>query len=280
MKKLILILVSILAYQSTIAQDVIQQNDGKRLKVKITELADGYVKFYHFEDPDKVEIKMNRSLIKEIKFEYGRKEQTIEPGLNEAYFVNDKRNNIKLNFLGIAGGSTILSYERGLNPFSSVEGSVKLHGVGVGDEAKNKSGFGIEGAYKMKFGKLFGKGDYRPKHLLNGFYLKPGLGFSAAKTKVWVGSSYNTVTNTTTNIYSDKEYNYFHGGLDIGKQWILNNKLSLEPYAGLHYYGGKNEEKDSPCQSCAEQFSISDGNMSGSRNSAGRFGINIGYLFK
>lgn len=265
MKKLVLILISIFAYQATIAQDVIEQNDGKKIKVKVTELADDYVKFYHYEDPNQVEIKMNRSLIKEIEFEYGRKEETVDPGLNEAYFVNDNRNNIKLNFTGIAAGSTILSYERGLDPFSSVEGSLKFHGAGVGYEAENKSGFGIEAAYKVKFGKLFGKNDYRPKHLLAGFFLKPAIGFSSVKDKY---------ENSSDKV----SYNYVHGGIDLGKQWILNNRLSLEPYFGLHYYGGK-FDKDDTCERCDDDFYILDGNMSGAENTAGRFGLNVGYVF-
>lgn len=273
MKKL-LSLVFIFCTASTIlAQDIITQNDGQKSEVKITELSDDYVKFYHIGDPSKVEIKMNRSLIKEIEFEYGRKEETVQPGLNESYFVNDHKNNIKLNFTAIANESTILTYERGIDPSSSWEGSIKLHGVGVEQvENRDKSGFGIEGAYKVKFGKLFGKNDYRPKHLLAGFSLKPTLGFSTVKEEipVWLNG---------TQYKATRKYNYIHGGIDIGKQWILNNILSLEPYLGLNYYGGSDNRDKTSCETCDRDFSIDDGNMGGANNTAGRFGINIGFTF-
>lgn len=254
------------------AQDIITQNDGTKIDAKITELADDYVKFYHSNDPSKVEIKMNRSLIKEIEFEYGRKEATVQPGLNEAYFVNDHINNIKINFTAIANDATILSYERGIDPSSSFEGSLKLHGLGVADEIEDKSGFGLEGAYKVKFGKLFNKSDYRPKHLLAGFFLKPTIGFSALKAEkqIWLNG---------LQVKSTRKYNYVHGGIDIGKQWILNNTLSLEPYLGLNYYGGSDKRDRTSCETCDRDFDIADGNMGGTNNTAGRFGINLGFTF-
>ena len=67
------------------SQDIITQKNGEEIEVKITELGDDFVKFYYLEDPDQVEITMNRSLIRTIEFEYGRKEVEVQPGVDESY---------------------------------------------------------------------------------------------------------------------------------------------------------------------------------------------------
>lgn len=256
------------------AQDIITQKNGETIEVKIIELADDFVKFYHFKDPNKVEIVMNRSLIREIEFEYGRKEKEVEPGLDESYFVDDKHRNIKVNFLGLALGSTILTYEQAIDPKSSWEVVGKIHGAGVGYEAIGKSGLGIEANYKVKFGSLFNRNSYRPSHILEGVFLRPGIGYSQY-----------TIKNDEER-YGDElgDYSYFHGGLDIGKQWILNNQLSLELFGGLHLWGGDfDKSEDNTCESCTYYY-VADGNMAGNSgengSAAGRFGIQVGYVFK
>jgi len=250
------------------AQDIIKQKNGEELEVRIVELADDYVIYYHFEDPNEVQVKMNRSLIREVEFEYGRKETEVTPGADESYYVDDKRNNLKLNFSAIANTASILTYERAIDSKSSWEASIAAHGLGVNNE-EERSGFGMNAAYKLKFGGLFKKDDYRPAHLLHGGYLRPNLGFNSISfdNPTWLFDEY-------------EKYSYLHGGFDIGKEWILNNTLSLDLYGGFHYYGGTFTQIDNPsCESCETYEDINDGNLSGSSNVAAKYGLQIGFLF-
>lgn len=250
------------------AQDIIKQKNGDELEVRIIEQADDYIVYYHINDPNKVEVKMNRSLIREIRYEYGRKETEVAPGLDESYFVDDRKNNIKLNFSSIANNSTILGYERAIDHKSSWEAYLAIHSLGVEqDEYDERSGFGLNAAYKLKFGGLFKKDDYRPAHVLHGTYLRPNIGF-------------NSVDYDMESIDGYDKYSYVHGGLDLGKQWILNNTLSLDIFGGLHYYGGSfTEASTSPNEFNFFNEQIDDGNLTGGGNVAGKYGLQIGFLF-
>jgi len=251
------------------AQDTIEQKNGDVLKVKIVELADDYVKFYHFEDPDQVEIVMNRSLIREIDFEYGRTEKEVDPGQNESYFVDDKQNNILVNFTSIATRTGLIGYEHSLNPNSSIGGGVKIHGLGAQTGFyDNKSGFGIEANYKVKTGTIFKKGDYRPNHLLQGFYLRPDIGFTSVDFDNDSGS------------LSSENYSYLYGGFDFGNQWVFNNTLTLDIYTGINFYGGTNEITNGSGEVFENQFlDIRDGNIAGAEGVGARYGLQLGFLF-
>lgn len=270
MKQLFLLIILSLTAKVGFSQDIIKQKNGEKMEVKIVELADDYVKFYYYEDPDKVEIVMNRSLIREIEFEYGRKEEEITPGLDESYFVDDKRNNVLVNFTAIASQTGMVGYERSLNPNSSVGGAIKIHGAGAQTGYyDNKSGFGAEVNYKVKTGNIFKKNDYRPNHLLQGFYLRPNLGFSNAEFDDDQDSFY----------YGGSEkYTYVHGGFDFGNQWIFNNILSLDIYTGINFFGGSYEEEFNG-EVYDSYPTIRDGNMAGDSNVAVRYGLQLGFLF-
>ncbi len=276
MKNLIIaVFLSIIANLS-FGQDIITEKNGDQLKVKIIKMSEQTVSFYYYDDPEKIEVTMNRSLIRNIKFEYGRTEEEKAPELNENYFVDDKRNNVMINLTSIPGQSTTLSYERAINPLSSFGGAIKLHGVGTeSGEYDNKSGFGIEANYKVKSGAVFKKNDYRPKHMLRGFYLRPDVGYTRAKLE-------DDYDNDNDPEYKEK-YSYIYGGTDIGYEWIFANRLSLDIYSGVNFYGGSykvyedvgngyyNESNSDPY--------ITDGNMTGYNNTAVRYGVQIGFLF-
>lgn len=271
MKNLLMLVCLMLFGKITFGQDIITQKNGEKLEVKIVELADDVVKFYYYDDPDQILVTMNRSLIREIKFEYGRKEEETNPGLDESYFIDDNRNNILVNFTSIASYSSMIGYEHSLNPTSSVGGGIKLHGVGANSSYwDDRTGFGVEVNYKVKTGSVFKKDQYRPNHLLQGFYIRPDLGFTSLEQ-----------TYVNYNDSEDKEkYSYFYGGFDIGNQWVFNNRLSLDIFSGINFYGGDYSYTTNTGERLDDLPEISDGNMSGSGNVAVRYGVQLGFLFR
>lgn len=244
------------------AQDVIVLKTGERIDGKIIEINDVEVKYREYNDPDGIIFTMSRGKIREIRYESGRREQEVPEQLEEAYYVDDAKMGVKLNFTGLAAATTTLIYEYGLSPGSSLEGMIKINGLGFNND-EEKSGFGLAVGYKAKLGSLFKKRDsYRPKHFLAGGYLRPILGFN------WVnlddGFDYNS-------------YTYVHVGFDIGIQWILQNALALDLFIGWHYYGGNFDQKFSG--DTGSGGTINDGNLFGGENSAISIGINIGGVF-
>ena len=233
----------------------------KKLEVKILEVNDVEIKYREYRDPDGIIFTMSRGKIREVRYEMGKREKEDEPGFDPAYYVDDRINNIKLNFFTLGGAHTILSYERGLTPKSGIEVQLKLNGLGF-DNQDGKSGFGLDGAYKMKLGSLFKRrNEYRPKHMLEGGFFRPQLGFNYA--------------SFDEGQYTD--YTYVHFGLDFGTQWILSNTISLELYYGWHYFGGDFKDRHMGDIYFDEW---SDGNLSAvSENAAIAVGFNVGIVF-
>ena len=245
------------------SQDVIILKTGEEIEAQIIEINDVEIKYREYRDSDGIIFTMSRGKIREIRYSSGRREQEQGPMNDPAYYVDDRINNIKINFLALGGSHTILTYERALNPTSSFEAQLKINGLGFNNEDE-KSGVGISGAYKLKLGSVFKKrGNYRPRHMLAGGYFRPVLGF-------------NTASFDSPSSYYEN-YSYVHFGLDLGAQWIIANIVSLELFGGWHYYGGSFEDRYGNDTLYNEW---TDGNLFAvSNNSALAFGFNVGILF-
>ena len=255
--------ISLTISTSVSAQDIIITKTGERIEAKIIEINDVEIKYREYIDPDGIIFTMARGKIREIRYETGRREKEVPDQLDEAYYVDDAKQALKLNFTGLANATTTLIYEYGLTPGSSLEGQLKINGLGFNNDYK-KSGVGLAFGYKAKLGSLFKqRNSYRPKHYLAGGYLRPMIGFNYA--------SYNDPIE-----YND--YIYVHLGFDIGVQWIIQNALALDLFIGWHYYGGSFDESFPGGDSINDGF-IDDGNLFGGNNSALSIGINLGGVF-
>lgn len=249
------------------AQDVITKKDGKKLKVIIKELSDTEIKYVDYRDVEGVVFVMDRSLIREIKFSYGEKIKEEGPNQERAYFVDDRNQNIKLNFTAIAGYFTILTYERAIDPSSSWEFSLKIPGLGVNNEFDKLSGIGFSAGYKLKVGSIFKKDGYRPKHISEGGYFRLLAGYTFTKEEGDRGNYEDTNSST-------------HLGIEWGKQWIVSNRAAFDLYIGFHYFGGKNKYRsngatfDDPGSS-----DLIGGDIFGGDNIAVSIGFRIGGLF-
>ena len=243
------------------AQDVIILKTGKKVEAQIIEINDVEVKYHEYNDPDGIIFTMSRGKIREIRYATGRREKEEPEEMDAAYYVDDGKQSIKINFIALANATTILLYEYGLNPGSSLEAALKINGLGFNND-EGKSGFGIDLGYKVKMGSLFRKRDsYRPKHFLAGGYFKPVVGFNYVDFDD--GYSYN-------------KYTYVHFGFGFGVQWILRNSIAIDLFLGWHYYGGSFDDYSGDTGSVGK---ISDGNLFGTENSAVSFGMNIGGVF-
>ncbi len=251
------------------SQDVITKKNGDKINAKITALTESSVTYYNFDDPEKVEITISRGLISKIDFEYGKTEVETAPGLDESYYVDDNINNILVNVTSIASKSTTVGYERSLDVYSSISGYISIHGVGSGNANNvDKSGFSIEGNYKVKTGSIFKRNRYRPPHILEGFYLRPDLGYTKNEITYDKDSNYKSV----------EDYSYFYGGVDLGKEWIFNNRISLDLYGGINFFGG-DYSYTTNTETTTDDPYIEDGNMVGSNGTAFRYGLQIGFVF-
>jgi len=261
-----LLLLGLIMSTSAFAQDIIKKKSGQKVKCTVVEMGKTEVKYIQWGDPNEVVFSIDRALIDQIKFSYGSVHREEPPEGEEFYFVDDRANAIKLDFIAIGNNALIFTYEKALNPFSSVEGSAKILGIGRGDNRIwDRNGFGIDDGYKIKFGGLFNSNGYRPRHIMQGGYLRAGIGFSTAK-------------DNEPDFFSRRlEYSQFNLGFSIGKQWVLQNAAVAEIYLGLHYYGGNFEYVGDSDVVQFEEFN--DGNLYGNDGTAIAFGFRIGGLF-
>ncbi len=250
-----------------LAQDLILLKNGDKISCNIKELGETEIKYVEVEDPSQIVFTLNRGQVREIKFSYGKVIKEKEEALSDSYFYDDNRSNIKLNFFSLLTGATSLTYERSINLYSSWETSFKILGLGVNAEENNvPDGIAFDLGYKIKL-KSITKGDkYRPDHLLAGGYLRLRAGYGYSKETY----SWSTEERTVSAL---------HGGIDIGKQWILQNRIALDIFGGLHVFGGsfknQNGTIDRPSY---EEILFAD--TFGSDNVAASFGVRIGIMFE
>lgn len=249
---------------AAMAQDVIVLKNGEKISCTIKELSDSQVKYIEIEDANELLFTLNRGQVREIKFAYGKVIEEQPDGVNEAYYTDDNRSNLKLNFLAIGADAFILTYERAINHYSSWEVTPKIIGIGFNDNIDD-SGFALDFGYKIKLKSISNKNDYRPDHLMHGSYLRiaSGIGFTSSET-----------------FFSTRSANIIHFGLDLGKQWIIQNRIALDLYAGIHYYGGSFERTYNGQTDIYSDESFTHGDLGGSEKIAASFGLRIGVLFE
>ncbi len=274
MKKVtITILILFLGLAYSFSQDVIVKKDGTKMEVIIKEVGEKNIKYVEPKDPNGIVFSIDKALVREVKFSYGKKMEVKNPETNETYYADDKIQNFTLNFTAIGANTLALGYERALKPGHSVFAEAKIYGVGIKtiDEV-SRNGFGLDLGYRLKMKSLFDKNEYRPKHLLHGSYFSPVLGFSAGSYKYIAYDYYDVTTDSYINNEQEDTHSIVHFGLQFGKEWILQNTLSVDASVGFHYYGGsfdQNEKGFNPLRL---------GNMIGDENKLFAFGLRIGLL--
>jgi len=248
-------------------QDKIIKKNGEKLKVIVKEVGDKTIKYVMYDDPNGVIFTIPKALVRNVEFSYGQKMKMENTAASEDYYLDDKINNFTINFSALGGNTLALGYERAIKPGQSVFTELKFYGAGIKtlDEV-SRSGFGIDLAYRLKLKELFDGNSYRPRHILHGSYFSPVIGYSKGEfvEKSW-GSGANYIDTHSIG----------HFGLQVGKQWIIQNAISLDLSAGFHYYTGSSEQVSST------EFNndyIRIGNMFGSENKLLSFNIRVGFL--
>lgn len=267
--KYLLLATILLSVSSIFAQDTIKKKNGEVLKVVVKEINDTQIKYYHFDDPNQVLFTLDRMMVTDINFSYGKKYKEEEPIMTDEYFVDDANMAVKLSMSGLWWNAAIVSFDKAINPKSGYQISAKLFGIGFGPSSNNHedvSGFGLEFGYRLKFGGLKKKKwEYRPNHLLAGGYIMPTVGFNSIKS--------------ATDYRSD-ESNVIHIGVNFGKQKVVQNQIIIDYYAGFSFYGGSQKSRSNNGWDEVFDYSVlSAGDVFGSKNLAVSLGLKIGLAF-
>ncbi|RYY58078.1 MAG: hypothetical protein EOO09_00475 [Chitinophagaceae bacterium] len=228
---------------SASAQDKIYRHNGKVVLAKVIEVGTAEVKYREFENPDGPVYILEADRIKKIVYENGKEEKfgKDDPKDKERY-ANDRAKAIKINFFSPLYGYTEIGYEKSVGAGRSIEFSIGGIGLGkssvldfynngLGEERRYKPrGVFVSGGYK--FNKLpdfilFGR--TRMSHLMQGTYLKP-VAYVGHYSENYLLSK----QSGTTEMHRQK-VTFGAIQLEVGKQWVFGEKVTLDLYWGLGY---------------------------------------------
>ena len=217
------------------AQDLIYRlNPVQTIEGKVTEIGETNIRYTRTDTRSDVVFNIPAKYIQKIVFEDGK-----ELVYNDVVDVShDRKNAIKLGFLSPAWNATTLYYERSLKTGQSLELGVGVIGLGLEDYYDDESGILIKAGYKFLTRPEFYQNRFRYAHLLKGSYIKPEITFvhySASETfnggcEIWDGN---------------RDVTLFNFAVIGGKQWVFQNSLLLDLYAGIGFNVGDTDNYES-----------------------------------
>ena len=223
MNKLLFSLLFLALAFTAAAQDRVYRKDGKVLRGKVLEVGSSEIKFQY--ENETIFYYIDVALVEKIVFESGRKETFYDDGLEPGYYAKQRRNALKFAFFSLSRDHLTLSYERAVKPGFSFEVDMNVIGVGFSNTGENAAGFGLAGGAKFFTSKR--RNSY---HMLKGFYLSP---------KVYVNYYSRDYMTYNPNVMQEtKERKESTTGalmLNLGYQFVLNNRFLLDFYAGFGY---------------------------------------------
>lgn len=293
MKKFQLLLV--LLFCSTVclvAQDKIYRQNGKIVEAKIIEVGSAEIKYRVFNDPNGPIYVLETDRIKKIVYENGKEERFEDNLKDPERYAGQLKKAIKLNFFSPLYGYTEIGFEKSTGAGKGFEVSVGFIGLGKSETMdwysgtnmavkRKQAGAFISGGYK--FGKLpsfvlFGK--TKMSHIMQGTYAKPIL---------YAGHySENQVQYKGNTTYEVAKQQVTFGALqiEIGKQWVFNDKVLLDIYYGFGY--GVDNKEDSfkdftigyDNYANTSAFNYANARLGKSPGLSASFGLKLGLLLK
>ena len=262
--KIITLIICCTAYINSFSQDIITKKDGEKLEVTIKKVTKNKIEYIIFNDPNKVRYSIDKFLIINVEFAFGKQKLNIkDPEKNPHYFADDKIQNIMLNFSAFSGNTFAIAYERAIKPGQSLMTELKIYGAGISANSESgRSGIGLDVHYRLKTQSFFSKKEYRPKHILHGPYFAPMIGFSTGT----LSQQYH-YQNTSKKL----KHTGFHFGLQYGNQWIIQRKISIDASFGYHYFFGSTSDNN-------ENNTLKLGNLIGNNNKLFSFNLRVGFL--
>jgi hypothetical protein len=292
-KSTLLILVFFVLSGTLFSQDKIYRNNGKVVLAKIIEIGSSEVKYKEFENPDGPVYVLETDRITKIVFENGKVQKFTDNFRDPERYAGQSNKALKINFFAPLYGYFEAGFEKSVSFGKSYELSMGVIGAGkssyiayyagqLGDVKRNPFGFFINGGYK--FGKLpdfliFGKS--RASHIMQGTYAKPSIYLGYYKE--------NTIVEKANSVYEvgDQKVTFGALQLEIGRQWVLGDKLVLDFYSGLGY--GFDNKKDSYQYYGSQQpyyyenlsaFNYANARAGRSPGISFTFGVKLGMLLK
>jgi hypothetical protein len=240
MKNLFLLLCACFVALSCYAQDKIytklQKNpiDGEVVEIGVNDIK------YKPADHSNLTIAIDKQDVVKIIYKNGQVNIITNPMQDLTFYQGQHLNNLKVSIINIATGSTQLFYERGIKPGKSIEYELNLIGLGndqkIGSTDYTMQQLGLGVGIGAKYIRLpdFVSGNVRLRHLMQGAYLEPAI-----SVNVYQRNFYSSAFDTSSGSYSgstDRKTCFaIHPHITMGKEWIMDNSVSVDIYGLLGY---------------------------------------------
>lgn len=243
MKHFLLSLMLISAAFVASAQDKIYTTTQKTpIEGEVTEVGQAEIKYKPTGRPFPITTLDKQDVIK-IVYANGEVFMINNPLKDYTVYAGQHKWNAKIDLLSPLLGYTNLFLEHSLKPGRSVEYQLNLIGVGKNQNLwySNYSGFANEAKFDargaglgigMKFLRLpdYVNGSVRLRHILQGSYIKPAISASYYTRNFLVPDS-----NGVMGQLANKPVFAINPNITFGRQFILDNTISLEFYATIGY---------------------------------------------
>jgi hypothetical protein len=229
MKKILTFGLILIAF-TAISQDKIVKLSGEEIACTVTEIASAEVKYYYEKNP-KIIFGIDKALVDRVEFSTGEVIKIEGNTFNDAaYYTNQNKKALKINFLSPLMGSTEIVYEQNYKPGQSWEVALGIVGLGIDQMDINPKGAYGKFAYKFIRTPDYYMQRMHYSHILKGAYFAPELALRYVKYDRWnYDYWYSDGSRTSTDEFA------FALTLKFGKQWVFNDAFVVDSYFGLGY---------------------------------------------
>ena len=284
MRNIILLFSLVILTVSGISQDTLFKKVGDPIICKVIEIGEDEVKYKTLDYLDGPSFSISASKLNYIRLANGTVHRFEENEMMATGADNkllEKKNAIKISPFRLLLGSLNLGFEHVQKFGLHWEGEVGLIGIGNKDNLnRNEKGAWVYGGPKMLLRKeTYSKGE-RYYHYLHGSYFRPQIGF---EYQTGIDRGYDS---NLDNVESKYKLVHFGLMLNIGKQWVLGDIMTLDIWFGI---GMASNNLDYDKKDLSSSYSFygdvrSRGVLSNSGNNgeitlAGQAGLKLGVIF-
>jgi len=278
MKKLysLILFITILSL-STSAQDRIIKITKDTIVCQVKEIGDDEVKYTQKDFRGDVVFGIDKNKINKILFSDG-KELTFKDSMYDpAQYEQQNKNALKVGFLSPLFGATSFTFEHSLKPGNSIEATLGIIGLGADIDDNSAGGVYLKFGYKfIKSPDFYLKG-MQYSHILKGAYIRPEVAFSSYKFQP--GPTYDYMTGKEINSGTTENNTMFAVMINLGKQWVIQDKFLFDMFAGVGYGFGSADKNDNNNYNNDSPFHYAFLGGSSGTAFAVTAGLRIGILF-
>lgn len=237
MKNLCTLFMLLLASGSlaTAQEKIYMKHQKEPINALVKEIGVSEIKYVP-SDAEQLIIAVPKNDVEKIVFKSGRTQYFTDPLNDYNYYKGQRRFALKMGLFSPALGYTDLYLEKSLKPGRAVEFQATLIGLGKNrtyynnytsyqNSNMNQRGFSVGVGFKALRMPDFELSNRKMLHILQGSYIKPAVAVGYYEK--------NFVTpDMATGTYSlvKKGVVTSHLSVSLGKQWILDNTISIEVY--------------------------------------------------